>query len=58
MKDARKSAESAVKFANEPKDVALAKEFLAYLAEEPSKRADKPLNGLKWRDGPAEIQPE
>jgi Flp pilus assembly protein TadD len=51
MEDARKNAESAVKFATAPKDVALAKEFLAYLTQEPSKREAKPLDGLKRRDG-------
>ena len=61
MEDARKNAESAVKFAKEPKDSELAKEFLAYLAQEPSKRAAKPpaLNlderpRLARRDAPAE----
>jgi Flp pilus assembly protein TadD len=52
MDDARKNAESAAKFATEPKDVELAKEFQAYLAQEPSKRAAKPLDGLKRRDAP------
>ena len=52
MEDARKSAESAVKFATAPKDVELAKEFLAYLTEEPSRRAGKPQEGLKRRDEP------
>jgi len=44
MEEARKNAESAVKFATEPKDLELAKEFQAYLAQEPSKRAAKPPN--------------
>jgi Flp pilus assembly protein TadD len=52
MEDARKSAESAMKFATAPKDVELAKEFLAYLTEEPSRRAGKPEQGLKRRDAP------
>lgn len=52
MDDARKNAESAAKFATEPKDVELAKEFQAYLAQEPSKPAVKPLDGLKRRDVP------
>jgi tetratricopeptide (TPR) repeat protein len=58
MEEARKNAERAVKFATEPKDVELAKEFLGYLAQEPSKREAKPQDGLKRRDAPAEIQPQ
>jgi tetratricopeptide (TPR) repeat protein len=53
MEEARKNAERAVKFATEPKDVELAKEFLAYLTQE-----HKPLDGLKRRDAPAESQPQ
>jgi Flp pilus assembly protein TadD len=49
IEDARKNAESAVKYATEPKDMELAKEFVAYLAQEPSKRAGK-ADGLKRRD--------
>ncbi len=58
MEEARKNAERAVKFATEPKDVELAKEFVEYLAQEPSKREVKPQDGLKRRDAPAEIQPQ
>jgi hypothetical protein len=54
LEEARKNAESAVKFAVEPKDVELAKEFLAYLKQEPSKGAAKTLGGLKRRDDPEE----
>jgi tetratricopeptide (TPR) repeat protein len=56
MEDARKNAESAVKFAVEPKDLALAKEFVEYLAQEPSKGAGKTVDGLKRRGAPAEGQ--
>jgi tetratricopeptide (TPR) repeat protein len=56
IEEARKNAESAVKFATEPKDAALAKEFVAYLMQEPSKREAKPQDAPKRREIPAEIQ--
>jgi tetratricopeptide (TPR) repeat protein len=37
--EAKKNAESALKFATDPKDIERTKEFLAYLTQEPSKQA-------------------
>ena len=42
--EAKKNAESALKFATEPKDIERAKEFLAFLTQAPSKQAAPPTD--------------